>query len=165
MPTPKPAPPTTTPEDALVIEDETQTGTGQAPQPNLPAIAQEVGRIERKTEMLLQRPTGGGLPDDWLDLLGEALARLIQEAIQDLMNDQPGGRFELYPSCPSSTGTEPPPPVVVEWTASDNPLEDLRKRTEALALLIQAHKDLGQPMCKTAISGRPVTVNFISDPE
>ena len=165
LPVPEPTAVPTTPGDALIIDDLIETGTGQAPEPNLPAMAQELGRIERKTEMLLERPSAGDIPDGLGELLEELLANAIRAAIEDLMNDQPGGSFELYPSCPSSTDTGPAPPIVVEWTASDNPLEDLRKRTEALAMLIQAHKDLGQPMCKTAISGRPVTVNFISDPE
>jgi hypothetical protein len=128
-------------------------------------MAQELGRLERKAEMLLERTPDSDGADLLRQILLSELQNAIRDAIKDLFNDRPAGSYELYPACPPAGGSGPAPPDVVEWTASTNPLVDLAKRVDALALLIQFHKNMGQPICRTPITGAPVTVNFISEPD
>jgi hypothetical protein len=140
-------------------------GPGATPPPTLPGIATELGRIEQKAEAILRQvgtPSGRGLLEQ---ILIQELETAIRNALLDLFNDQPAGQYELFPPCPGPTNGEPVQPDVAAWSESTNPLVDIQKRIDAVALLLQYHKDQGQPSCRTAITGRPVTVDFISDPE
>lgn len=127
----------------------------QRPRPNLEAIAVELGRQEQKQAALLSRSgVEGGL--------AEKLREQLENLRRDLLDNVPGGSYHLQPACPPPGGSDPLPPVVVSWDASDNATEDLRKRIDAIAALIQAHKAMGQPTCNTPISGSEVTVHFES---
>jgi len=156
---------TPTPTQVVKIAGTNVGGPGATPPPTLPGIATELGRIEQKAEAILRQvgtPSGRGLLEQ---ILIQELETAIRNALLDLFNDQPAGQYELFPPCPGPTNGEPVQPDVAAWSESTNPLVDIQKRIDAVALLLQYHKDQGQPSCRTAITGRPVTVDFISDPE
>lgn len=140
-------------------------GGGQVPPPTLQGIASEVGRVEQKLLQLGQAMANQPGPSFLETLISGLIQSAIRDALLDLFNNQPAGQYELYPPCPNVSEGEEVVPDVASWSESTNPMIDLQKRMDALALLIQYHKDQGQPSCKTAITGRPVTVDFISDPE
>jgi hypothetical protein len=123
-------------------------------------MARELGRIETKLARLLDRPApdgggggtggGGGLPDlPWADLF-QLLASI----------DGPGG-YALEGPCDRGPGGDPLPPRLAEWGASIGLEGSIVKRLDALAELLQHHKDLKQPICPPGRAvGQPVTVTF-----
>lgn len=119
---------------------------GTPPPPTLDGIAAEVGKIEQKTRQLLNRPQLS---------LEDLLA-----AIEDLLGDEaepdpyPAGSYLLLPVC------EDKDPAVANWQAGEGQLNLLNAKLDALAELLQAHKDFRQPICATKASGQPVTVQF-----
>lgn len=127
----------------------------QRPRPDLDGIATELGRVEQKQAELLRRT---GPASD----LGDQLKDKLEELLRDWLDNVPGDSYQLVPACPPPGGSDPLPPVVVSWGSSDNATEDLRKRLDAIAALIQAHKSMGQPTCQTPITGSEVTVHFES---
>lgn len=156
---PEPTPgPGTTPTDQIIPwpGGGAVGGTGQGPRPDLPGIAAEVGRIERKIDQMnTPKPPGSG-PD-----LSD-LAELIAAVWEFLQGATPGGSYTLTSSC-VKTG-EPgsvEDPVVVEFSPALGEVAALQNRIDAIAELLQAHKDLKQPSCKhDPPQGEPVTVNF-----
>ena len=52
------------------------------------------------------------------------------------------------------------PPIEIEAPGAATTFQALLNRTDALAELIQAHKNLKQPGCKHKLAGEIVTVNF-----
>jgi hypothetical protein len=112
----------------------------------LDGIAAEVGRIEQKTRALLDRPAGG---IDIQDLIDALLAALQPPAFT-----YPAGSYVLNPIC------EEKDPAVANWSAGEGELGLLNAKLDALAELLQAHKDFRQPICATKASGQPVTVQF-----
>lgn len=52
------------------------------------------------------------------------------------------------------------PPVEVEAPGASSQFEVLLNRFDALAELIQVHKNLKQPGCKHKLAGEIVSVNF-----
>lgn len=126
-------------------------------------MAQEMGRQEQKLNRLLaggggSGPGGGGgpLPDlDWLRPLLEILTSI----------DGPGG-YEISGPCnPEGPGSEGEP-LRAEWGMSVGLERALLKRMDALAELLQHHKNLRQPICPPGRAmGTPVTVTFEELPE
>lgn len=59
---------------------------------------------------------------------------------------------------------EPLPPVEVEWEAGTGEVAEVRARVDALAELIQVHKNMKQPTCETRRAGMRsnATVHFES---
>lgn len=164
LPLPAPAPVPTTPGEVVVVDGQPIGGPAQAPAANLVAIAQELGRLERKAELNLQGINRAPTSDLISDIVAREVEALIRSLILGLFDNQPAGAYQLVPPCPPPGGGDPLPTAVVEWTASDTPLIDLRKRLDAVAELIQQHKNQGQPICKTPVVGEEVTVHFESDP-
>jgi hypothetical protein len=103
---------------------------------------------------------GGGAPQlppgfDWGDLF-QKLLKLVLEA------DGPGG-FQLQGPCDRDSEGDLLPPRVAEWGPSLGIERNIVKRIDALAELIQHHKDLRQPTCGGGggrAVGQPVTVTF-----
>lgn len=137
-------------------------GGGAAPRPDLPALAQELGRQEKKLENLLKRPENGGAGE----LAGEgilgALRDKLQQLLDELLNDVAGGSFLLQPPCPPSAGEEPLAPIVVPYAGGTDGIAALSAKLDGIADLIQVHKNVGQPTCITPIRGEEVTVHFES---
>jgi hypothetical protein len=109
-------------------------------------IAAEVGRIEQKTRALLNRPAAG---IDIQDLIDALLA-----ALQPPEFTYPAGQYVISPVC--GDGEE----LTAPWPAGTGELGQVNAKLNALAVLLQAHKDLRQPICATKASGQPVTVQF-----
>lgn len=163
LPAPRPLPVPTTPAEVVVVDGQPIGGPGLAPAPNLVAIAQELGRLERKNEILLSRPENGGLGDAAENSLLAILRGLLERLVTELLSDVPGGSFTLTHACPPTGGGDPLPPVEVPYSGGGNPTEGILAKLDGIAGLIQAHKNMGQPTCKTAIFGEEVTVHFESD--
>lgn len=147
LPPPKPVPPSIETIGDLVIG---QPGT--APPPTLQGIAEEVGRIEQKTRYLVQKQQAGGTPPE-----GPSLADLLEAAVNILTLLQQAygaGSYELLPVC------EDKPAAVESWSGGIGAFAQLNKKLDAVAALLQAHKDFRQPVCATKASGQPVTVQF-----
>jgi hypothetical protein len=124
----------------------------------LEGIAQETGRIERKLEVLLGDPTSG--QPDWLEKItaGGDFARLLWEVLTSLTA---GTVYTLDSPCEVDANGEKLPAVEVEAPGALNAIEVLINRVDALAELLQVHKDLKQPGCKNPRpQGDAVTVNF-----
>jgi hypothetical protein len=154
VPLPLPLP-RLTPTDSHVINGTEVPANG--PAPTLTGIAQELGRLERKSAQLLdpgRAPTGPNL--DRLGQLGDGLGSLL-EALFFLTQ---GGEYGLSSPCELNEAGERVP-VVVPFSGALNSFGVLSNKIDALAELLQASKDLKQPICKqTPAIGEPVTVNF-----
>ncbi len=124
----------------------------------LEGIAQETGRIERKLEVLLGDPTSG--QPDWLEKAqagGTAAARILEV----LFSLTGGTVYTLDSPCEKDAQGNLLPPVEVEAPGALNAIALLMNRVDALAELLQVHKNLKQPSCKNPRpQGDPVTVNF-----
>lgn len=128
---------------------------GPAPRADLVGIAQEVGRIERKLD-LMNTPTS---PGNLIDLLGEA--RRLAEAIYELLTSLSAGTtYTLDSPCEIDDEGVKLPPIEIQAAGATSAFGVLMNRTDALAELIQAHKNLKQPGCKHKLAGEIVTVNF-----
>jgi len=132
-------------------------GTGPAPAPTLQGIAQEVGRIERKLEVMMTPDAPGNL----VGQLG-SLADLIGPIVSAILAAGSGTTYTLDSPCELDEATgEKLPPVQVEAAGALTQFGAIINRIDAIAELIQVHKDLKQPNCKPqAPTGEFVTVNF-----
>jgi hypothetical protein len=132
-------------------------GNGPAPAPTLEGIAQEVGRIERKIEMMMSPSAPGNL----VDKLGD-LADLIGPIVGAILAAGSGTVYTLDSPCEVDEATgEKLPPVEVEAPGGLTQFGAVLNRIDALAQLIQVHKNLRQPNCKPfQPKGEFVTVNF-----
>jgi hypothetical protein len=119
---------------------------GTPPPPTLIGIAAEVGKIEQKARQLLERPAAG------LDI--QELIDALLDALKPGPDPYPAGSYILNPVCENKD------PKVADWQAGDGAINLLNAKVDALAELLQAHKDFRQPICATKASGQPVTVQF-----
>lgn len=151
-----PPPPVKTPVDAHIVNGKPIRSPG--PQPTPEGIAQELGRVEKKlAQMLSPKEAGAGdrldLLDDKLDLL-----RLLWELITSA---SAGGQYTLSSPCElDANGNR----IVqtVNYGGALNSFGVLENKIDALAALLQEHKDLKQPICRQLPPvGQPVTVNFV----
>jgi hypothetical protein len=153
--TPEPLPqpgPRDTPRDEVLVGTKVIPGQGLSPPPTLTGIAVEVGKIERKLELVLTQPPSGGGEGPPLDL-AEVLD-LLRELLGLVQRDYPAGSYSLVPVC------EERGPAVASWPAGRSPLGEVNAKLNAMASLLQAHKDMRQPICRQKASGEEVTVIF-----
>jgi hypothetical protein len=154
-----PAPVVATSPDAITPYPGAAPLTGNGPAPNLEEMAKELGRIESKLELLLQAPTAPG--GDLGDLLGPLLNGLFQ-LLQSFFDGAPAGEYELSSPCQlDAEGERIVFTAPYDETSSDK--DAILARLDALADLLQVHKDLKQPNCTGSpipIGGEFVTVNF-----
>jgi hypothetical protein len=131
-------------------------GTGVSPRPDLVGIAQEVGKIERKLEIMnTERPVA---PDQPLDLVG--IARAIYEL---LMGTLGAPTYTLDSPCEVDANGNKLPPIEVKVGPAFTAFGSIAQRVDALAELVQVHKNLKQPICEgNGFTGEEVTVNFVS---
>lgn len=162
---PEPAPPVT-PKDSTFLPGGVELpNRGPAPTPQ--NIATELGKIERKLEIMLD-PKEALSP---LDLLNRVIDQVenIEFLIERLFPPEPytfpDGEFTLTPSCPSAPGAGEPEPRRAPWAGGEGELLEISRKINALAELIQHHKDLKQPTCggRNAGPGSNVTLHFESD--
>lgn len=155
---PDPAPVPTTPADSIIPWPGARPipGTGPAPRPDLPGIAQELGRIERKIEQM-NTPANPVMGQKGpLDLIG--LARAIFEILTALNS---GTVYTMDSPCEVDELGQKKPAVEVEVPGGITPFAAMYARIDALAQLLQVHKNLKQPSCKgVKPSGEWVTVQF-----
>ena len=151
VPTPKP-PTTTTPVDANYPTPGAPPLTGQSPRPTPEAMAKELGKLEQKLERMLN---GEQNSQKW---------DLLWRFIEFVMAAGSGGAYSMREPCdPDGDGQFVTIPV--DFTGGLTQFGALSNRIDALAELMQAHKDLRQPICSTkpVLTGEWVTVNFQSD--
>lgn len=132
--------------------------TGNGPRPTPEGIAQELGRLEQKLARLSDPgPEGPGDGSDRLQLISDLIGRLIEFATSMTS----GGGYSLSSPCELDENGDR---IVstVEYSGATNSLGVLSNKIDALAGVLQVHKDLKQPNCKQAPAvGQPVTVNFV----
>lgn len=147
LPQTQPAAVPITPATAVLIG--TTLFDGATAATSLVAIGQEVLRIEKKLEAIMQP---GATPDiPWLDLLSQ-----IANAISILSS---ANTYTMVEVCPP----DGQPPEEYEWEVPGVPVIGLglAARLDALAEMLQVHKNLKQPVCRTVPQGQPVQVQFI----
>lgn len=140
-----PAPePQTTPSGQRQYGPRTVTTTGV--RPDLQGIAEEVGRIEFKLALVLGD----------LDQMGPF----------DLPPFTYGpGAYTLEPVCEVDSQGIPAPAREASWPGGSGELAQLGAKIDALAELLQFHKELKQPICRgNPPAGQPVTVTFEEEP-
>jgi hypothetical protein len=133
-------------------------GTGPAPAPTLDGIAKEVGRIERKLEVM-NTPNA---PGNIVDQIGN-LQDLIGPIVELILAATSGTVYTLDSPCEVDDDGNRLPAVAVEAPGGLTQFGAILNRIDALAELLQVHKDLKQPNCRGAdvpVGGEFVTVNF-----
>ena len=128
---------------------------GPAPRADLVGIAQEVGRIERKIDLMNTPGSGSNGFENLSELLG-----LLGQIWEFLTASTSGTTYTLDSPCEVDEEGVKLPPIEIDAPGAATTFEALLNRTDALAELIQAHKNLKQPGCKHKLAGEIVTVNF-----
>jgi hypothetical protein len=130
--------------------------TANGPRATPVEMAKELGRIEQKLELMLRPPDGAGDGSDRLQLIWS----LLQSLFNALTDGAPAGIYSLSSPCELDENGERIIQQVPIPATSDN-WNRLQVRIDAIAQLLQVHKDLKQPNCKApAPQGEFVTVNF-----
>lgn len=124
----------------------------QQPPATPQGIAKELGRLESKVAAI------GGKSGLDLERIVELIRSLLPEAPE---YRYPAGRYLLYPVCEYDEQGRPLPPREATWNAGTGEMAELRQRVDAIANLLQFHKELRQPVCRGLPPvGQPVTVTF-----
>lgn len=156
---PAPTPVAVTPQDAIFPVPGGLPVTGQTVRRTVQGIAQEVGRIEQKIDKMVN-PT----PGQWGDVpnTGDLLKDALEQIVGAVMALTSGTTYTLDSPCEVDEVTgEKLPPVVVQASGAITTFGAILNRIDAIAELIQVHKDLKQPNCKPKQPvGEFVTVNF-----
>lgn len=156
QPTPQ-LPPAQTPPSVHVVNGTQIPANG--PQATPQGIAQELGRIENKLGALLNpNPRGGPDLTDRLGLIWSAI-----QAIGEIINSSSAsGEYRINSPCVLDEDGQRIDRVV-EFDGALTAFGVLQNRIDALAALLQEHKDLKQPICREtpATGGQAVTVNFV----
>jgi hypothetical protein len=118
-------------------------------------IAQEVGRIERKLDLMNTPGSGPNGFENLAELLG-----LLEQIWEFLTASTSGTTYTLDSPCEVDGEGVKLPPIEIDAPGAANQFQVLLNRTDALAELIQAHKNLKQPNCRNRLTGEIVTVNF-----
>jgi hypothetical protein len=116
-------------------------------------MAAELGRLERKGEMTLERL------QDLSALSG--LAELLPDLLEFLGTLDAGTTYSIQPPCGTKANGDPLDPVEVIVPPTVGPENALIARLDALAMLIDEHKSIRQPICKGKPAGAPVTVTGV----
>lgn len=137
------------------------------PPPTMAGIATELGKLEQKLEIMLN-PKDSLSP---LELLNKVIDQIenVEFLIERLFPQGPytfpAGQYELAPVCDRDSEGALLPPRVAPWAAGEGEITEIRRKLDALAALVQHHKDLKQPTCggRGSGPGSNVTVHFESD--
>ena len=155
-PTPK-TPVVKTPTDVHVIDGIPIPGNGPRPTPE--GTAQELGRIERKLAQLIDpKKDAPGQSRDRLGWLHDNIGNIIDFFLS--IND--GGEYRISSPCELDENGDRIERVVT-YDGNLQSLGVISNKIDALAELLQEHKDLKQPICREtpATGGQAVTVNFV----
>jgi hypothetical protein len=125
------------------------------PRPTLEGLAEITGKLEEKL-VIVGRPGNGGNGGGDLGALAQVLA-LLQRQIG-------GDSYYLQGPCERGPDGALLPPAEVPIPAANDTLSGVLFRLDALAALLQAHKDAGQPTCVKQRQGAPVTVILREEP-
>jgi hypothetical protein len=109
-----------------------------------------MGRLEVKLERLLTRNG----PQE-VDLSG-VIARL-NEILAELQAPYAGGNYSISEAC-STQGARSAP-----WSGGEGAFAALQVRMDALARLVEHHKQMRQPVCHVRAVGQPVAVDFVEE--
>ena len=91
----------------------------------------------------------------------DRLEAKIQRLVDEVFREFDGDSYELQPPCDFDSSGDPKEADVATWQAGEGKFLQLARQIDALALLIQYHKDQRQPTCaKGGRQGEPVTVLF-----
>ena len=150
-------PPAKTPTTVHVVNGTQIPANG--PQPTPQGIAQELGRIESKLARLIDpKSDRPGQPPDRLHWLQENIANIIDF----FLSINGGGEYRISSPCVlDEEGNRIE--SVVEYSGALQSFGVISNKIDALAQLLQEHKDLKQPICREtpATGGQAVTVNFV----
>lgn len=155
-PTPKP-PVVKTPTNVHVVDGIPIPGNGPRPTPE--GTAQELGRIERKLAQLLDTKSDApGQPRDRLGWLHDNIGNIVDF----FLSINGGGEYRISSPCVLDENGERIERVV-QYDGNLQSLGVISNKIDALAQLLQEHKDLKQPICREtpATGGQAVTVNFV----
>lgn len=155
---PLPTPPVIpTPPDQRRIGVNDVRAPERSVQPSLEGIATETARIERKLELLMKNQAGPGDNSDLLQLLLE-LAELLRSG-------HDGGAYLITSECRRNPDGSPAAPWVSSWEPGESQLGLINAKLDALAYLMQLHKDLPTHVCRQPPpAGQRVWVTFDVDP-
>ena len=161
QPRPTPPPPPTPPGTTFLPGGIPLPGNG--PRPTPAGTSGELGKLEKKLELALA-PDG---PLSLLDKINRVIDQIenIKFVVDALLPPQPyifsGGNYQLSPVCERDSEGQPLPPRIAPWTSGEGEITEVNKKLDALAQLVQFHKELKQPTCKgPAPIGEGVTVTF-----
>lgn len=137
------------------------------PPPTPEGMATELGKLEKKLEIALA-PEG---PLSLLQQINRAIDQIenIRFLLDALFPPEPytfpPGQYQLSPICDRDAEGDLLPPRLAPWSGGEGEFTELRQRLDALAVLLQHHKDLKQPTCGPRGNGPAsnVTVHFESD--
>jgi hypothetical protein len=106
-----------------------------------------------------QLGAGKGGPD-----LGP-LVDLIKDILGESGPTYPAGEYQLRRVCEVDSDGDPLPPLKAQWPAGAGKLQEVEAKVDALAQLLQHHKDIRQPICtesrnRPTLSGDWVSVHF-----
>jgi len=121
----------------------------------LQGLANEVGRLEQKLVLLIQKAATDGPVD--MGPIEDLLRRLLGRT------DQPfnGGIYALNSPCEKEPDGSLKASVPVAYPPTEGFEEAVFARFNAIAELLQVHKDLKQPNCASRkAAGTPVSVTF-----
>mgnify|MGYP001809568359 FL=1 len=130
------------------------------PPPDLGPIQEQLEEILAELETIKNRPDPEfpEIPDP-VDLA--PLEAKIQRLVDEVFREFDGDSYELQPPCDFDSSGDPKEADVATWQAGEGKFLQLARQIDALALLIQYHKDQRQPTCaKGGRQGEPVTVLF-----
>lgn len=146
-----------TPLEGVVIGGELIGGPGSPPPPTMAGMAAELGRLEKKGELMLERSGPLAQIPDVIDA--------IADLVELLDSFDPGGSYSIRPACGTDANGDPLPPIEVPIQPGLGLAHAVTARLDAIAELIDHHKQLRQPICKGKPTGQPVTVTFVeADP-
>lgn len=158
---PAPVPVATTPKDAIFPVPGGLPVTGKTAVGTIQGVAAEVGRIEQKIDRMLNPD-----PFQWGDVpaKGDLLADAIKAIVEALVALTSGTIYKLDSPCEIDEETgDKKDPIEVEAPGALTSFGTILNRIDAIAELLQVHKDLKQPNCHippVAVGGEFVTVNF-----
>jgi hypothetical protein len=126
-------------------------------------LAQEMGRQEDKLNRLLSMAESGGGGGSCPDI---PVFPDLSGLLELLTSIDGAGGYELVGPCNSSGLGSADDPLTAEWGLTVGFDRAILKRLDALAELLQHHKNLKQPICTPGRAmGTPVTVTFEEMPE
>lgn len=130
------------------------------PAPDLGPIQEQLEEILSELETIKNRPDPDfpEIPDP--PDLGPLEAK-VQRLVDEVFREFDGDSYELQPPCDFDSSGDPKEADVATWQAGEGRFLQLARQIDAVALLLQYHKDQRQPTCaKGGRQGEPVTVLF-----